>query len=347
MSGELILITGTTGFVGFAVLQKALQAGYKTRIAVRKESQIGQLKSHRLIKDFAAKGFVEGVVVPDIGAEGAFDEALKDVVGVLHIASPLGRPNIEDTENELVKPAVNGSLSILKSGLKFPQLRRIVITSSAVAIMTDQVIDAANPPIVYTANTRVSPLPTAPFPNDPWAGYRIAKQLALDATEKFIAEKKPQYTVVNLMPGYVFGRNELAEKAQDLLDGSNAIVLGTVLGAIQGAKREGFTTPVTDLARIHVEALGEKVKGNQSFLLLAGKEGDKAEFNRANEIAKTEFADAVAEGILNPVGSTEAVHQQVDKSITTEIFGPLETYEDGARAVIAQYVELKRKEASK
>jgi uncharacterized protein YbjT (DUF2867 family) len=73
-------------------LQKALQAGYKTRIAVRKESQIEKLKSHRLIKDFAAKGFVEGVVVPDIGAEGAFDEALKDVVGVLHIASPLGRP---------------------------------------------------------------------------------------------------------------------------------------------------------------------------------------------------------------------------------------------------------------
>jgi uncharacterized protein YbjT (DUF2867 family) len=75
-------------------LQKALEAGYKTRVSVRKESQLETLKSHKLINDFAAKGLVEGVVVPDIVVDGAFDEALKDVVAVLHIASPLGRPVI-------------------------------------------------------------------------------------------------------------------------------------------------------------------------------------------------------------------------------------------------------------
>jgi uncharacterized protein YbjT (DUF2867 family) len=74
------------------VLQKALEAGYRTRVSVRKESQLETLKSHKLIKDYAAKGLVEGVVVPDIVIDGAFDEALKDVVAVLHIASPLGRP---------------------------------------------------------------------------------------------------------------------------------------------------------------------------------------------------------------------------------------------------------------
>jgi hypothetical protein len=37
---------------------------------------------------------VEGVVVPNIEIDGAFDEALKDVVGVLHIASPLANPVI-------------------------------------------------------------------------------------------------------------------------------------------------------------------------------------------------------------------------------------------------------------
>lgn len=59
---------------------------------MRKAAQIETLKSHVLIAPFVEKGVVEFVVVPDITIKGAFDEALKDVVGVLHIASPLPAP---------------------------------------------------------------------------------------------------------------------------------------------------------------------------------------------------------------------------------------------------------------
>lgn len=219
----------------------------------------------------------------------------------------------------------------------------MVITSSAVAIMTDQAIEPSNPPIVYTATTRVTPLPSPPYSTDAWAAYRVAKTLSLDATERFLAEKKPHFTIINLHPGYVIGRNELLTKPEELLGGSNALVIGIALGAVKGAKREAFTTPVTDLARIHVEALDTKIVESQSFLLDAGKDGDKVNFNEVNEIAKNYFPDAVAEGILNPVGSTEAVYQEVDKSSTTAAFGPLETFREAAKAVIGQYVELKRK----
>jgi nucleoside-diphosphate-sugar epimerase len=36
-----------------------------------------------------SKNTVDFVVVPDITVNGAFDKALKDVAGVLHVASPL------------------------------------------------------------------------------------------------------------------------------------------------------------------------------------------------------------------------------------------------------------------
>jgi hypothetical protein len=211
--------------------------------------------------------------------------------------------------------------------------------------MTDQVLAETTPPVVYGPYSRVKPLPSAPFDNEPWAGYRAAKQLALDATERFVEEKKPHFTVVNLMPGYVLGRHELATKAEDLLNISNGYVLGIVLGFFNGVKRESVTTPITDLARIHVEALEEKVEGNQSFLVIHGDHSPDFDFNRVNEIAKTEFADAVADGILNPVGSTDASYQQIDASATTKLFGTLDTFENAARATIAQYVELKRQEA--
>ncbi|CAG8975803.1 hypothetical protein HYALB_00008244 [Hymenoscyphus albidus] len=336
-------ITGATGFIGFAVLTKALQSGYRVRIAVRREVQIETLKNHALIQPFANQ--LEGIIVPDITAEGAFDEALKDVVGVLHLASPLPFLQFEDTEKEIIVPAIDGTLSILTSALKFPQIKRVVITSSAVAIMTDQAIEPSNPPITYTAKTRITPLPSAPYPTDNWGAYRAAKALSLDATERFLAEKKPHFTIINLHPGYVVGRNELVTKPEELLGGSNAVALGVVLGAVKDAMREAFTTPITDLARIHVEALDDKIVESQSFLLIAGKDGEKADFNEVNEIAKTYFADAVSEGILNPVGSTEPVYQDVDKSKTTATFGHLDSFRNAAKAVIGQYVELKRKAA--
>lgn len=90
MAGEIVFITGATGFVGFAVLLEALKAGYRVRISVRRASQAEELESHQLIAPFVSK--VECVVVPAITAEGAFDETLEGVTYILHVASPLPKP---------------------------------------------------------------------------------------------------------------------------------------------------------------------------------------------------------------------------------------------------------------
>jgi hypothetical protein len=70
----------------------SLQSGYRVRISIRKESQIRSLSAHALISPYVAQGKVEFVVVPDITVPGAFDEALKDVVYVEHLASQLPGP---------------------------------------------------------------------------------------------------------------------------------------------------------------------------------------------------------------------------------------------------------------
>jgi len=85
-------LTGATGFVGFATLNKALTSGYRVRISVRKSEQITTIQNHPLIAPFVAQDKLEFVIVPDITTDGAFDSALKDVTGILHIASPLPLP---------------------------------------------------------------------------------------------------------------------------------------------------------------------------------------------------------------------------------------------------------------
>ena len=71
------------------------------------------------------------------------------------------------------------------------------------------------------------PLPTAPW-GDLASAYRASKVLALDATERFLVEKKPHFTVVNVQPGYVVGPHALIEDAESLVSGSNAVVMSVV-----------------------------------------------------------------------------------------------------------------------
>jgi uncharacterized protein YbjT (DUF2867 family) len=87
MSKELVLITGATGHLGFRTLVFTLQNGFKARVAIRKPEQADRLKSTSSLKPFLED--VEFVNVPDITADGAYDQAIKGVDHVLHVASPI------------------------------------------------------------------------------------------------------------------------------------------------------------------------------------------------------------------------------------------------------------------
>ena len=304
-------------------------------MSVRRSSSIDEIKSHASITPFASA--LEFIVVPDITADGAFDEALKDVTYIQHIASPLPNPT-DDPERDIIIPAIKGTTSILNSALNIEAIRRVVITSSAVAIIPGDALSNGDPVNVYTANSRVTPLPTTPWGSAP-AAYRSAKALALDATDRFLAEKKPKFSIINVMPGYVLGRNDLVNDAASLAKGSNALVIGIVSGVKAQAARPLVITDIRDIARIHVESLDEaKVQGNQSYLLDAAQ----VPFDDAIDIAKKYFPDAVKDGTLPLGGSLPPAWLKVDGKKTREAFGALKTYEEAVVNLLEQYVELKR-----
>jgi uncharacterized protein YbjT (DUF2867 family) len=84
---SLVLITGSSGHLGFRTLVLALEAGYRVVASVRRPEQADKISNRPSIRPYADKlSFVE---VKDITAKGAFDDAIKDVTHVLHLASPL------------------------------------------------------------------------------------------------------------------------------------------------------------------------------------------------------------------------------------------------------------------
>ncbi|PPQ91079.1 hypothetical protein CVT25_014712, partial [Psilocybe cyanescens] len=72
---------------------------------------------------------IEWVVVNDITKEGVFDEFVRDVDAIEHTASPVSPKNPEDPQ-DYIRPAVQGTLSVLTSAMKFgyafPALLRTV-----------------------------------------------------------------------------------------------------------------------------------------------------------------------------------------------------------------------------
>lgn len=305
------------------------------RVSVRKQPQIATLSLHPLLLPYLHR--LDFVVVPDITVPGAFDDVLQDVVYIQHVASPLPRPT-DDPDTDIIRPAINGTLSILESAQKAEGVRRVVITSSLVAVIPDAALTNGDAVTIYTAQSRVSPLPTAPW-GDLSSVYRAAKVLALDATDRFVAEKKPRFSVVNVMPGYVLGPHELVtENAEELISGSNAIPLSIVKGAIARAARPGSVVHVHDVSRILAGSLDEKRvvvadETSRSFLLDTGH----VQFDDVNAIVQKAFPNSG----LPLGGSIPVVHQRADIGDVVTVFGKLRGFEDMVTGIVGQYLELK------
>jgi nucleoside-diphosphate-sugar epimerase len=273
MAGELVLLTGSTGFVGFATLSAALKHGYKIRAAVRSEKKAETVRSNPTLKDIS-EDQLSFVVIPDFLVEGAFDDAVKDVDYILHLASPIPRPELtgnEDLTAEFINPAIQATIGVFKSAQKAGTVKRIVVTSSAAALVPVSAFAGSDE--VWTPEHRTEPIP-APYFNNVQMAYGTSKTLALKHAEDFIASEKPGFDAIHIHPVLVVGRDELALTSKALATGSNQYALAPVLGE---SNPEGFPVSVThvdDVALAHIRALDPKVKGNQSFLLSStGQEG--------------------------------------------------------------------------
>ncbi|KAH6887185.1 D-lactaldehyde dehydrogenase [Coprinopsis sp. MPI-PUGE-AT-0042] len=127
-----ILVTGSNGYIGMWIVHSLLEKGYYVRAVVRSPEKGKHMQNH-----FKAHGDrLELAIVPDMAKEGAFDEVVKDVEGVVHTASPVGiwKPSV--TVEEFYEPAVKGTTGILQSITKAgANVKKVVLTGSIAAVL--------------------------------------------------------------------------------------------------------------------------------------------------------------------------------------------------------------------
>lgn len=119
--------------IGFRTLVFILEAGYNVRAAVRNQAGFDRIASLPSVKNYAAQ--LTTFIVPDITVPGAYDEAVKGVKYIVHVASPLaGNTKVTDYDVCLIQPAIQGTVGILESAAKSTSVERIVITASVASI---------------------------------------------------------------------------------------------------------------------------------------------------------------------------------------------------------------------
>ncbi|KAG9052571.1 methylglyoxal reductase (NADPH-dependent) gre2, partial [Serendipita sp. 407] len=186
-----VLLTGASGFIAAHCLQAYLEAGHNVRITVRSEEKGKQVYE----RNEKYSDQLEAALVEDIAAEGAYDEILADntMDAVVHTASPFFT-NVTDPQ-ELLKPAVQGTLNLLNAVHKLaPNVKRVIITSSFAAMINPK--QGNWPGHVYNEEDWNPVTEEEALTADGITVYRASKTFAEKAAWKFMEEKKPSFDLV-------------------------------------------------------------------------------------------------------------------------------------------------------
>ncbi|KAK9286539.1 hypothetical protein L1049_014937 [Liquidambar formosana] len=122
-----VCVTGASGYLASWLVKRLLLCGYHVTGTVRDPGN-----EKKLAHLWRLKGAKERLRLlrAELTEEGSFDDAIMGCHGVFHTASPVVGP-ISDPKAEILEPAIEGTLNVLRSCNKNPSLKRVVITSSS------------------------------------------------------------------------------------------------------------------------------------------------------------------------------------------------------------------------
>lgn len=167
---------------------------------------------------------------------------------------------------------------------------------------------------------------------------------AYNATLDFIKTKSPHYSIINVMPSLVMGKNELATTTKAVASGSNMLLMGVLLGNKSPVAYPGTTVHIDDVAFVHVKALDPSVPGNSKFA--CNSNGiDGIVWDEACEIVKKHFPEAVKEGILKADGSCPSKKAKFDARPTEAALGfKFKGWEEQVVSQAGWYIEVAKME---
>lgn len=247
-----ILVTGGSGFIGSHSILQLLGAGHQVRTTVRSLKREGDVRA--MLKQVGAEpGNRLSFIATDLESDAGWPEAVAGCECVLHVASPLP-PNIPKHEDELIVPAREGTLRVLRAS-RDAGVKRVVLTSSFAAIGNGH--EEQKGPFNETNWTNL---------NGDVGAYAKSKTLAERAAWDFVATEGGNLELSVVNPVGVFGPVLGPDYSTSIL-----LVQRVMDGAMPGCPRLYFgVVDVRDVADLHIRAMTHPAAKGERFLAVAG-----------------------------------------------------------------------------
>ena len=190
-----ICLTGATGYVAGWIAKKLLEDGCTIHAPIRSPENKEKTKHLDAIAE-AASGTIK-YFKADLLDEGSYDEAMQGCELVIHTASPF----INNTKNpvkDLIDPALKGTTNVLNSVKKTETVKRVVLTSSCVAMYGNakDLLDYPNQTMTEEHWNTTS--------NETESPYNYSKVLA-EKKAWDIANGQNRFDLVVINPSFVLG----------------------------------------------------------------------------------------------------------------------------------------------
>lgn len=238
-----VLVTGGTGYMASWIIKMLLEDGISVNATVRDPSNTDKVQHLTYIAE-ASEAQLK-LFKSDLLDSGSFDDPMQGCELVIHTASPFFFTGIKNPEEELIKPAKEGTKNVLAAANKTPSVKRVVLTSSVVAIYGDTMDIKLAPGGIFTEkewNVTSSP------EHQP---YSYSKTIA-EKEAWAIAKEQDQWDLLTINPGGILGPS--LSKRKDSTSISIMIQFGDGTYKTGAPALWNGIVDVRDVASAHIKA---------------------------------------------------------------------------------------------
>jgi len=255
MNNQKVLLTGITGFLGSHTAIQLLNKGYLVTGTLRDKNRINSIRE--IIGQHTPNVHNLTIEVADLDDSKVWKKLVQNMDFIQHIASPFPRV-LPKHENELILPAKNGTLNILKAASE-AKVKRVVMVSSLAAVIygkskkdRNNIFNEAD----WTDETNKQD--TAP--------YMRSKTIAEKAAWEYLEQNNTGLELTTVLPGAILG--PVLEK--DFGTSAN-IVISILNGSLPATPKIGFDIiDVRSVAELLILAMEMPQSAGKRYIASAG-----------------------------------------------------------------------------
>ena len=248
-----VLVTGASGFIAEHCIIELLKNGYSVKGSLRSMNREQEVRD--AIKTGASDENLEFCKL-DLLEDDGWEDAMWDCDYLMHVASPFVIEDPKD-ENELIKPAKEGTLRALNAAKK-AGIKRVVLTSSVAAVNSHMMSGTSD----HTTWTDINSKYVTPYQKS----KTIAEKAAWDFYNNQDNSNKIELAVIN--PGGVMG----PQLGNDLGGASTQIVSQLISGKFPMIPALSFPfIDVRDVAILHLKAMTTPDADGKRFIAAHSK----------------------------------------------------------------------------